>query len=791
VKEKQESIISIIGLAVALVCSILILLYNQYEISYDRFNTNFNRISRISTKMAKDFSYMGNDVFAMTPGKLGEALIKDIPGIENATRVYLTSHLVKSNQNLFNESGFLYADPSFLEIFTFPVISGDPQAVMNEPFAIFISERMAKKYFGNENPIGKSLNIDKKHIYIIRGLLKDTPPNSHLKFDFLTGIETYIRVRNNGIQRAKGWSDFDFLTYVELSENASIEDINSRMKVLPGKYLDDEPHFKELQWFAQPLKGIHLGGNANFEPGENSDVRYLYLISSIGLFILMIAIFNYMNMITAGSFNRGKEAGMKKVVGNSRAGLILQLVTESVLLSFAGLMLALILVWFILPIFAGFTDRLLTYRMIFNYSNFFMLISLVLIVGIISGFSSAFRLSSYAPLELLNGSFKNLDGKNRSGNVRSVLIVFQYVISIIAVVSTLTILGQLNFIKKRDIGFENKNIINVSLTNPAIIKNPDAFVTELRKNPIVTDITTSSHLPCSVNSAGQGFWEGKTEELNQIVFRMGVDTNFFDFYNLRIVEGRGFSKDFMSDTLDSYIINQTARRLIGWDDPIGKKFGFNQASLGQVVGVVEDFNFQSLNLPIEPMVMLLIGNREFKRAGIISIKVHPGTMKETRLFVEDMLESFSPDYIDSVTVLSDRIDNMYKSDRNLSTMVLFSTVLALILTCLGQYSLSSFTTRKRTKEMAIRKINGAQSITIMALLTWEVLKLIAIALLLAWPISFLIMHRWLQTFAYRINIGPGIFLFSLLITIGISLAVVSYHLFKLMTLNPARHIRHD
>lgn len=790
-REKSQSVLSTLGLAAAISCSILILLYNKYEISFDRFNKNFDSIARVRTKMAGDFSYMGNDFFAKTPGGLEAALEKDIPGIERATKLHITSHIVEYNKSLFNERGFLYADPDFLEIFTFPVISGDPEAIMNEPFAIFLTERVARKYFGSENPIGKTFRVNQEFTYTVRGLLRDIPDNSHLSFDFLAGLETYRRVRSNGDSRIEGWSDFDFYTYLQLSENITIDDINGSMQNLPGKYLDDKPQFKGLQWIAQPLKSIHLGGNANFEPGSNSDVKYLYLISSVGIFILLIAIFNYMNMIAAMSFSRVKEIGMKKVVGNSRAGIILQLVSESVLLSFAGFLLALLVVWFVLPYFADFTDRPLTFRMIFELATFSMIVGLVVIVGALSALSTGFRLSSCKPLDLIRGVFRSSGGQGRDSRVRSILVVLQYFISIVALVSTLTILRQLNFIRKKDIGFEKDNIINIFIRDPQIKSKPDILISELRKNLNISAVTASSHIPCSISSAGKGFWQGKPEDVNQIVYRMGIDTDFLDFYNLRIVDGRGYSMDFMSDTLDSYILNQTAARLMGSGSAVGKEFGFNPVSQGRVVGVISDFNFQSLNFPVEPLAIMLLGNSEFRTSDIISVKVNDGRLAEARLFVEDLLKELSPGYINSVSVLDDRIDNMYKNDRRLASMVLFATVLALVLTCLGQYSLSSFTTRKRTREMAIRKVNGAGRNTILRLLAGEVTKLIAIALLFASPLSFFLMSEWLQNFATRIKLGPLVFFMSGLLILLISLAVIGYSMIKLSRVNPAQQIRHE
>ena len=790
ISQGHQSIISAIGLSLALSCSILILLYVQYEISYDRYHKNADHIYRIVSKQPGNM-YMGKNVFAVTPGPLKEAIVNEIPEVKYSTKCGYNFHTLEYNSNLYTEKGFLYADTDFLKIFTFRVNSGNPAEALKEPFTLFITNEMATKYFGNEDPIGKTINADNKYLYTVRGILENIPLNSHFRFDFLTGMETFYSIVG-GRENAEQWDSFEHTTYIQLADNTSSEDIKDKLNNLVTKYLSTSSFFKGVQFIPEPLTGIHLGGNANFEIGNNNDIRYIYLISSMGILIILIACFNYMNMATARSYNRGREIGILKVSGSSKYDLILQFVTEAVLLSFGGLILSFVIVFFLLPVFSGFTERPLIYRTIFEFTTLIKIIVLTMVTGIFAGIYPAFHLSSISPLQLIKEDFRNLGGKRKSGQLRNLLIVIQYIISIVALICTFTVLRQLNFIRTTDVGFVHDNIITIDLKDPVIRRNPEFLVSELREYPNILDIATSVNLPVTTSGASYASWDGKPEEVKQFVFQAGIGNNFIDFYKLKIIAGRGFSDDYSADTANSFIINQTAARITGWDDPVGKRFGFSkEKGLGTVIGVVKDFHFQSLHLAVEPLAFAAVGNEEYKVTRYISIKVNPGTISETRIFVEEKLKKLSPHYLNTVSILSDRIDSMYNSERKLSTIFIFSTVLAVILTCLGQYSLSSFTTKSRTKEMVIRKVMGSKPSGIMAMLTGEMAKWILISIFFAWPVAYFLMTKWLQGFAYHVKIGTGVFMVSLIISLVISIIAISYHVIKLSRVNPAEIIRHE
>jgi putative ABC transport system permease protein len=789
ISQGRQSGISIFGISIALTCAILIILYVQYELSYDAYHENADQIYRIIRKQP-GHAYMGKDKFAVTPDPLKNALINDIPEIKNATKCKLKFHILGYNSKLFDEGGFLYADTDFLEIFTFPVITGNPAEALKDPFTLFITQEMAMKYFGNEDPVGKTIIADNKYPFTVCGILENIPQNSHFHFDFLTGYETLYNL-SGGRDEANKWDNFSHTTYIQLFSNATAEDIEDKLNDLTTRYLSSNTFFKDSRFIVEPLREIHLLSDSNFSIADSGDIRYVYLISAVGILILLIACFNYMNMANARSYNRGRETGILKASGAGKGEVVIQLVTESVLISFGGLVLAIVMAGLLLPSFSSFIERPLTFRMIFESRIFIEVIVLTLATGVFAGIWPALHLSSITPVNLISENYKSLGG-NRSWQLRNLLVVVQNVISLVALICTFTVLRQLNFIETSEMGFEKENIITVELKDPAFRKNPLTLLNELRNNPAITDMTTSVNLPVNTQGNSYASWEGKPEELKQFVYRAGIGNDFIDFYGMKVISGRGFSDNFSSDTLNNFIINETAAKIMGFDDPVGKKFGFSkEKGLGTIVGIIEDFHFQSLHLPIEPLALAATGSENFKLTQYISIRVTPGTVSETLPFIDRTVKDLSPHYLNPVSVFSDRVEMMYRSEMKLASIFIISALIAVILTCLGQYSLSSYSTESLTREMVIRKVMGAQPVGIIVLLTSQTVKWILISISLAWPIAYLLMTKWLQNFAYHVNIGTGVFLFSLLIILLISLTAVSYHVIKLARVSPAGMLRHE
>ena len=706
ISQGRQSVISIFGISIALTCAILIILYVQYELSYDAYHKNADFIYRIVRKQPGHV-YMGKDLFAVTPDPLKNALINDIPEVKNSTKCNRKFHTLEYDSKLFEEGGFLYADTDFLEIFTFPIITGNPAEALKEPFTLFMTQEMAVKYFGEEDPVGKTIMADNKYLFTVCGILENIPQNSHFHFDFLTGFESLYSIAG-GRDMADNWDNCSHTTYIQLFENATPEDIEDKLNDLTSRYLSSNPFYKDSRFIAEPLREIHLRSDANFSIADSSDIRYVYLISAVGILILLIACFNYMNMANARSYNRGRETGILKATGAGKADVLIQLVTESALISFGGLLLALVIAGLLLPSFSSFIERPLAFRMIFEYRILIIVILLTLATGVLAAIWPALHLSSITPVNLINENYKALGG-DRSWQLRNLLVVVQNVISMAALICTFTVMRQLNFVEKAELGFEKENIITVELKDPAIRKNPGTLLNELRKNPQIMDLATSANLPVNTQGTSYASWEGKPEEVKQFVYRALTGNDFIDFYGLKVISGRGFSDDFPSDTLNSFIINEAAAKIMGPDDPVGKRFGFSkEEGLGTVIGVIEDYHFQSLHLAIEPLALATTGSDQYKLPRYVSIRVTPGAVSETLPFIESTVKELSPHYLNPVSVFSDRVERMYRSERKLASILIVSALLAVMLTCLGQYSLSSYTAESRTREMVIRKVMGAQ-----------------------------------------------------------------------------------
>ncbi len=785
--KRSHSILNILGLSLGIACAVLVLLYVRYELSYDRYHENYKNIYRVANTQPGNF-YMGNDVFGVVPGTLKDALIRDIPDVEVATKFSVRPAIMDYKNHKIRENGLLFADPDFIRVFTVPVIKGNLEACLKEPLSLFLTRETAYRYFGDEDPIGKVIRADNRYDYTVKGIIENIPENSHFDFDFITGFESMYIIRG-GIERTDRWNNFSFSTYVLLREGIDPEDAEQKLKTIVSTYLDDD--MQELKFLLQPLSGIHLGGNVNFGEGVQSDIRQLFLVSSIGLFIILIAIFNYMNMASARAFSRGKEVGILKVNGARKSDLIFQYLSESVIHALIALLFSLLIIWLLLPGFNNFVQRDLAFHMIFNFSNLIWILVLTLVAGIISGLYPAIQLARFNPVKLIRGAFDSYHGKRKRNYLRTVLVVSQYTIAITAVIASVVVLQQLRFIQEKDLGFKENDIINVYVRDPQIVNYPDVMIEQLKSQPGILDVTTSTNLPVTITSNYTAYWEGKQEGQNLNIYRAGVDYNFNDFYGLNIVKGRSFSQNSSTDTINKYVINQTAARVLGWDDPVGKRLDFNGGEdIGYVIGVMEDFYFQSLHLPVEPLAFNTNrGGSDMTGARYFSIKVNSHTFSETRKFIDDLFAGSSPDYLNTSSVLSERIKNQYASDARIGDILVFSTVLAILLACLGLYGLSSYTTGSRTREMVIRRVFGSEVSGIMVLFSKEFLVWIMVAVLLAWPLAFILMKTWLQNFSYHINIGSLPFLLSFITAIIMSLISAGYVVVKTAYRKPADLLR--
>ena len=635
-KHKSFSFINITGLAIGLTCMILMLVYVHHELSYDRFHKNAENIFKVVHKTGEDWN-------ALTPGALKPVLQDEMPEVISAARVCPWGGYIDFNGSIsheghrYAEDRFFIVDAEFLDIFTFPLISGNPEKALSEPFSIVLTQEMAEKYFGKENPLGKILKFDNRDDYKITGILKEVPANSHLMFDFLISLETMYYTSYRGRKNDLiNWGHSFSAVYVQLEKGSNPHIFESKLQTLVETHTGEK---SEQEFYLQPLTKIYLN-HINPPIGKSSDIRYIYLFSGIALIIMLVACLNYMNLSTARSTSRIKEIGIRKVVGANKRLLIVQFMGESILFAFISLILSILLVKSLLPVFSSLIDRELNF-VLFNESWILpALICVTFLVGLISGSYPALYLSSLSPLNTLKEGFKA--GAKKLYGVRHSLVIIQFIFSIGLIICTLTVYNQLRFIKKTNLGFSRDYIIVVPVAEMDSERDYEPIQNELSQHSQILSISLSSSLPSLITGGGDARWEGKTDENIRFV-RGFVDFNYLDFYGIELLEGRNFSKEMTTDIKQAYILNETAVKAIGWTAPIGKKFNQWGEEDGVVIGVIDDFHFLSLHRKIEPLVLSLIQN-EWEEARYIALKISSNDIARTLSYVEEKFKEFSPDY---------------------------------------------------------------------------------------------------------------------------------------------------
>jgi len=772
-RQKGYSLITLAGLIIGITCFVLISLYVRYEFSYDRFHKNAKNIYRVLVDTRE--TYMGKSQVTVTPGPLASAMQEEFPEVLKATKVESERVVMEYGERRFAENRIYYVDPAFLEIFSFPLIAGDPERALAKPNCLLVSKDMAEKYFGQENPVGQTIHVDEKD-YQITGVLDNIPGNTHFRFDFLASFSSLGEFQ--GQDRVYSWNRWSYRTYVLLHGQADPIILENKLDdLLKKNYREDATQTLRLQSVAD----IHFYTRANFEIEPTADIRNVYLLSAIGFFILLIACFNYMNLSTARATTRAKEIGMRKVIGANRMQLIRQFLGESILFSLIALLISVLLVKLLLPAFRIFIDRKLETGFIHNGTLMLTLLGLVLFIGFISGSYPSLVLSSFQPTAVLKGT--QVRSSRSSSLFRNSLVVSQFAISAALIFCTIVVFNQLHFMRNKELGFVKDYVVTVP--NPA--RGDETLKNELSQSAHILDVASSDYLPHNISGASFGEWDGHNPEERLIVYRNRVDANFLSFYNIPVVRGRGFAEEYSDKEGEAYILNEAAVKAIGWDDPIGKRFGFSgEDEKGVVVGVVKDFHFAPLHLNIEPLA--LTPNSE--RIDWLSIKISPQNIPETLAFIERTWKGHSPQEDFSYTFLDDRLDRMYRTEQKLGKTFSIYTFIALFVACLGLFGLASFTTAQRTKEIGIRKVLGATEWNITLLTTKKIIALVLMANAIAWPVAYFAMQNWLQNFAYRVDVGVWIFALSATLSLAIALLTVSYQI-KAAVANPVDSLRYE
>ncbi len=794
-KYRSYTLINIFVLAIGLACSIIIFLYVENEYSYDRFHRDARNIYRIGLKG----NLSGNSLnHAVTPAPLAPALINEVPGVKKAVRIgRFGAWLVRYDTIKHNEDAIIFADSTFFEIFSFPLITGDPSTVLDKPENIVLSESAVKRYFGNKNPVGKKLRIENDSTYyVVSGVMKDVPGNSHMRFDMVASLSTLYKYL-----LLDSWVSNYLYTYILVEEKTDRSRLSEQVNALAEKYVkpaylhllslhDDQSlsYNDRYNFITQPLLDIHLKSDFEAEFGQVNDSSYLYIFSALAILLLVVACINFMNLATATIANRAKEVGIRKITGSDKKMLFRQFMTESFLLTFLSLILALLLVEILLPLFNNYIDLSLSLSQLVTPMGFLILFLLVGVVGTFAGFYPAFLLSSFDPIIVL----RNWTGQGtRRSFFRKALVFFQFLVTITILVMTFILYEQFNFLINKNLGFDSKNLL--------IIRRPDGLQKDLEKyreailtHKNVLSAANTVSIPGSIINSTSFYLEGNTPDSNYHLVYHFVNYDFLKTYGISLASGRFFNPSLKSDTA-ACVINETAVRLMKTDNPIGKKLVRLFSKSGEkvtyeIIGVVKDFNFQPLENPVKAMVIILIkGNPE----GYLAVKISPQQKEETIRFLKSEWEKFTSNYPFLYFFLDDKLKEEYLDVRKTARIFLVLSVIAVFIACLGLYGLVSYTSSRRTREIGIRKAIGATILKIYFLELKEILLLIIVSSLLAWPLAYFLANSWLNNFYYRISLNPWHFIAAMLIVLTIAFLTVSRQMYQSARMNPAKAVRYE
>jgi putative ABC transport system permease protein len=780
-RQKAFSFINISGLALGMACCLFLMLFIHYELSFDRYHENADRIFRVAQENPE--IPVKDGLIAITPAPLGPALVEEYSDVISAARIFKARDLLVSNQDRrFIEETFYFCDPELFQIFSFSLTKGDPAAVLEHPNSLVISEKMALKYFGNEDPIGKVLTLENTDDYIISGVMKNFASNSHFHMDFAAPFSRVWKTFKSWLSDMNVWWHIDYYTYILLDESSDPAVLENRFPMIVEKYSSDLPYSPKNQgvrYFLQPLTHIHLHSQYDQEIESNIDIRYIYLFSAVAVLILIIACLNYMNLSTARSRGRAREIGIRKVVGAQRSELVKQFFGEAFIFSLIGIGIALLLVTLLLPVFnsaSGKEIRLDSFAFIYS-------LCLLLLTTCIAGSYPALMLSSFQPIRVLNNRFAEKSKGPLS--FRDVLVLMQYVMSISLIICTLGIQRQLKFIRNTNLGFQSDHVLTISVKNAKWQNKARMFTTELMREAQVLDVTNSQHLPSRITTNNYPEWEGQKESQRFSIFYNCVDENYIPFYKMELAQGRNFKPMSRRGSIAYAIINETALKAFGWEDAVGKVIRMMGIEW-TIAGVAKDFHFDTLHQPINPMVFLYAFNWQF-----ISVRIHSEDVQGTIQTIEKKWKTFSPDYPFTFSFLDDQIDRIYRSEMRVGQIFGTLTFIAVLIACLGLFGLSSYTIQKRVREISIRKTFGASVVEIIILLSKGFTKWVLLANIIAWPIAYLAVNKWLQNFAYRSNITIGILVFSGVLALLTALLTISYQTIKAATANPVDSLRYE
>jgi putative ABC transport system permease protein len=763
------SFINIVGLALGMACCLMIALWVADELSFDRFHAKAADLYRVEENQ----SYSGRVYHVtVTPYPLAPALKAEIPEVAGATRVvWYGGQLFRFGEKAFFEDSVRAVDPAFLEMFSFPLSQGDPATALADPYSVLLTEDMARKYFGNEDAVGKVLNINNDFDLRVTGILKNVPTNSYLRFDILVPYE---------LLKAKGRTNEEFgsnsiLTFVELKPGTPPAAVDGKIKDFIKKRR--QTSVTELLLF--PYTRIHLHQYFGYE--RDTAVKYIYIFSIIAAFVLLIACINFMNLSTARSAGRAKEVGL-------RNHLVGRFYSESMIYAFLALVIALALVRVFLPWFNTLSGKTLSLSLWRNNGILLGVVGITAVTGLLAGSYPAIFLSSFQPVRVLKGNLKAGAG---GALFRRILVVVQFALSVFLIIGTLVVTKQMLYMKSRSLGYDKEQVLYITLRG-ATSQSYTALREEMLKNPRVLAVASSSHLPCAIGSNSGGVnWEGKDPQQVVLVGMCGVDYDFLDVMKIELVEGRNFSREFKTDATEAFLVNEEVRKLMNKETVAGESFSFVGRN-GRVVGVMKNFHFEEMQSKIEPLAVFMdVTDKGPQRANFVLIRVSPGDVPGQIESIRKAWNVVNPRYPFDVRFLNDRIDEMYRTEERAGGLLRTFAVLAILIACLGLFGLASYTAEQRTREIGIRKVLGASVPRITVMLCREFFILVFLANLLAWPAAYWAMSNWLKGYAYRTTLDPVLFVLALALALAIAVLTVSFQALRAAVASPSESLKYE
>ena len=794
-KQQGFTFINVFGLAVGLACCLLLMLYVLDELSYDRYNAKADRIYRINS----DIKFGGSDMhMAVSPDPLGPTLKKDYPQVEQYVRLHQRgTSLVKRAGEATNlrEDNIVFADSTLFVVFTLPFVAGDPKRALAEPNTVVISESAATRHFGKQNPMGQTLVLDNRQAYKVSGIMRDVPKNSHFRSDF------FLTMLNDDYPWGQ-WLSNNYHTYILLKPGTDEKTFAKNLDIVIEKYVGPQAmqmigvtmdQFRKsgnrFQFGLVPLTNIHLRSKQLYEMSPGGDIQYVYIFSAVALFILLIACINFMNLATARSVNRAKEVGVRKVLGSKRQQLVGQFMTESMLTSTLAMFLAVSIVAVALPGFNTLAAKELSASQFVSPYYLPLLIALPILVGLMAGSYPAFFLSSFRPITVLKGK---LNVSFKRAGLRSSLVVFQFMMSVVLIVGTIIVYRQITYIQTKNLGFNRVQILTINGVY-AIGKQAETFKQEVLRLPGVVSGSISGYLPTPSGRSDNSFFpEGEIDQKKAVIMQSwGVDHDYVKTLGMQMVAGRDFSRDFGADS-SGVILNETAAKLFGGQNIIGKRIARFDDPQNKtmktftVLGIVKNFHFESLRKNIGALSLVLDSN-----SGALSFRLSSTDIPALVKQIEAKWKQMTPGQPFSYQFMDDSFDEMYRSEQRIGTIALTFAALAILIACLGLFGLAAFMAEQRTKEIGVRKVLGASITSIIGLLSKDFLKLVLIAILIASPIAWWAMNQWLKDFAYKIDIEWWMFALAGILAVGIALVTVSFQSIKAALMNPVKSLRSE